>query len=331
MIIRLITQALLATSLLQLYPTDVGMVERYATLPEAEVRTPGVYEAMSLVNRRLPTARDAERAPRKVEPTSIGVVTSAVSAVVVDRATGTVLFEKNIGEPRSIGSITKLMTSYIFLKGNPDLDAPAALMASDIRPGGIQHLSVGDEVTVGDLMRASLVASDNSATAALVRLSGMSEGDFVSRMNEVAAEIGMRATTFMDPTGLSPENRSVAPDIVRLVDEALKVDAIREATQLSSALIRGASGRGYTIRSTDELLETFLNQPPYRVVGGKTGFLPEAGYCLGSLIAENGGHEIIVVVLGSETKEGRFHDVKALAAWAYKVFEWPDERLAVTL
>ena len=64
------------------------------------------------------------------------------------------------------------------------------------------------------------------------------------------------------------------------------------------------------------------------MVGGKTGFLPEAGYCLGSLVSENGGHELIVVVLGSETKEGRFQDVKALAAWAYKVFKWPDEKVA---
>ena len=73
------------------------------------------------------------------------------------------------------------------------------------------------------------------------------------------------------------------------------------------------------------MLGTYLNQTPYKIVGGKTGFLPEAGYCLGSLISENNGHEIIVVVLGSETKDGRFQDVKALAAWAYKVFDWPDE------
>jgi D-alanyl-D-alanine carboxypeptidase len=186
-------------------------------------------------------------------------------------------------------------------------------------------------VTVGDLLRASLVGSDNSATAALVRLSGLSEGDFVGRMNEMAADIGMRATTFYDPTGLSADNRSVASDIARLIDEALKVDVVREATQLPYASFQGASGRAYAVETTDDLLNSFLNAPPYKIVGGKTGYLPEAGYCLGSLVSENGGHEIIVVVLGSETITGRFQDVKALAAWAYKAFEWPDERRADSL
>lgn len=326
MIIRLITQTILATTLLQLYPYDAGLVEQYATLPVADVRRPGVYEAIDLLERTLPTAPDAAaRAPRKINPTSVGVVTSAVSAIVVDRASGTVLYEKNGSEPRSIGSITKLMTAFVFLKGNPDLSAPAALTAEDVRVGGIQHIAVGDIVTVGDLLRASLVASDNSATAALVRISGMSEGDFVGRMNEVAAEIGMRATTFYDPTGLSSENRSSAPDVVELVDAVLTLGVIRETTQLAAAVFTGSSGRQYVAPTTDELLATFLNQPPYKIVGGKTGFLPEAGYCLGSMVSENNGHELIVVVLGSETKEGRFQDVKALAAWAYKVFEWPDE------
>lgn len=325
MIVRLFSQLILATTLLQVYPTDAGMVERYATLPASEIRTLGVEEAIALFDRRLPTAHDSERAPKKIEPNSIGVITSAVSAIVVDRATGTVLYEKNSNEPRSIGSISKLMTAFVFLKTNPNLDAPALLQSEDIRAGGMQHISIGDMVTVRDLLQASLVGSDNSATAALVRLSGMSEGDFVSRMNEIAAEIGMQSTTFLDPTGLSSDNRSVAPDVVRLIDETIKVDEIRSATQLPVTTFSGASGRVYSVESTDELLGTYLNQPPYQVVGGKTGFLPEAGYCLGSLISENNGHEIIVVVLGSETKEGRFQDVKALASWAYKVFDWPDE------
>lgn len=331
MIIRLLTQVLLATTLLQLYPADAGVVERYATLPAAESRTAGAYDALTLLGRTLPVAPDASRAPVKVDPTSVGVVTSAVSAIVVDRATGAVLYEKNSADPRSIGSISKLMTAFVFLKGNPDLSAAAAIAPEDVRSGGVQHVSVGDPVTVADLFHASLVGSDNSATASLVRLSGMSEGDFVARMNETAAEIGMRETTFLDPTGLSAENRSIAPDLVRLVDEAMKVDAIREATEMPAVSFRGGSGRVYSIETTDDLLHSFLNQPPYKVIGGKTGFLPEAGYCLGSLVAENDGHELLVVVLGSETINGRFQDVKALAAWAYKVYQWPDEKQADAL
>lgn len=322
---------MLATTLLQMYPSNAGMVERYATLPSAEIRQPGAYDALALLNRRLPTAQNATRAPVKVEPTSVGVVTSAVSALVLDRATRAVLYEKNGEEPRSIGSITKLMTAFVFLRGNPDLSSPAAIAPEDVRAGGVQHVSVGDIVTAGDLLRASLVGSDNSSTASLVRLSGMSEGDFVGRMNETAAEMGLRATTFSDPTGLSPENRSIASDVALLVDEALTVDTIREATQMASVSFPGASGRTYSVRTTDELLNSFLNQLPYRIVGGKTGYLPEAGYGLGSLVSEFDGHEIIVVVLGSETLAGRFQDVKALAVWAYRAFEWPDEHDTASL
>lgn len=325
MILRVLTQLLLATTLLQMYPYDAGMVERYATLPASEQRQPGALEAMALLTGALPEAPDAMRAPIKTDANSVGVVTSAVSAIVVDRATGAVLYEKNVAEPRSIGSITKLMTAFVFLRGNPDLTSPAALQPSDVRSGGVQHVSIGDTVTIRDLLHASLVGSDNSSTAALVRLSGLSEGDFVGKMNEAAAEIGMRATTFLDPTGLSSDNRSVAPDVVKLIDAVMRVDVIREATEQPVATFRGASGRAYAIATTDDLLNSFLNRAPFRVVGGKTGFLPEAGYCLGSVVSENDGHELVVVVLGSETIMGRFQDVKALAAWAYKVFEWPDE------
>ncbi len=325
--LRLLAQLLLASSLFQIFPPDAGTVERYATLPEASNRGFATIEqTLSLLHTTLPQASEASRAPVKVEPTSVGVVTSAQSAIVVDRVTGEVLYEKNGTDPRSIGSISKLMTAHVFLEGQPDLSAAAAIQPEDVREGGTQHVAIGDVVTIKDLLTASLVASDNSATQALVRLSGMPEGEFIGRMNEAAAEMGMLYTTFMDPTGLSSDNRSVVRDVAHLIDTALKNDVIRETTELPVATFTSASGRVYTVKTTDELLSTFLNEPPYNVVGGKTGFLPEAGYCLGTLISENNAHELIVVVLGSETKEGRFRDVKALAAWAYKVFAWPDEQ-----
>jgi len=323
----LATHIVLVAALLQLYPADMGDVEA-ALGQEPMRRMPTISQIASVMRADEPAPHVGAIPPRKVEPASLGVVTSAVSALVVDRASGMVLYEKNSDASRSIGSISKLMTALVYLDGNPDLDAPAALQGSDIRWGGIQHVSVGDVVRARDLLHASLIGSDNSATAALVRLSGLSEGDFVARMNEKAAEIGMRATTFMDPTGLSADNRAVAADIVRLLDVSLANDDIRAATQLAEVSFAGESGRVYTIPSTDELLGTFLNEDPYRVVGGKTGYLPEAGYCLGTVVSENGGHEIAVVVLGSETKAGRFTDVKALAAWAFRVYEWADEPIA---
>src|SRR5690242_8797793 len=100
MITRLLAQLILATTLLQLYPADAGVVEERATLPEPEQRvSAGMYEALSLLYRPLPVAADSDRHPTKVDTTSVGVVTSAVSAMVVDRTSGTVLYEKNVEEP----------------------------------------------------------------------------------------------------------------------------------------------------------------------------------------------------------------------------------------
>ncbi len=327
MIFRLFVQTILAMGLLQVYPHDAGMIERRALLPSAEDRRAigaGLYEALSLINRPLPTAPDVKRGPIKLDKTSMGVVTSAVSAIVIDRRTGNVLFEKNSDVSRSIGSISKLMAAMVFLQGKPNLAAPAAIEADDVRQGGMQHLAIGDQVSMRDLLKAALIGSDNTAIAALVRLSGLSTSDFVARMNETSADMGLNATTFVDPAGLSADNRSVAPDLAKMVDEAMKQEEIRSITELAEADITGASGRTYKVESTNELLKSFLNQPPYRIIGGKTGFLPEAGYCFGSVFSDAGEHQIIVVVLGSDSKQGRFQDAKALAAWAYKVFAWPD-------
>lgn len=330
MMYRFLVQTVLSLGLLQAFPADAGVVERHASLPTAPdrvaVASPGVYEAQALLARPLPQAADVGPGPVKVDRTSVGVETSAVAAIVVDRSTGKVLFEKNGDTPRSIGSISKLMATMVYLQGKPDLDADAAIEAEDVRQGGVQHLAVGDTVKVRDLLEAALIGSDNTAVYALVRLSGLSIGDFVARMNETAAEMGLRATTFIDPAGLSPDNRSIAPDLATMVDHALKQETIRTITAMPEAKITGASGRTYTVESTNELLTSFMNQPPYKIVGGKTGYLPEAGYCFGAVFSEKDGHELTVVVLGSDSKQGRFQDAKALAAWAYKVFDWPDER-----
>ena len=321
MILKLFTQVILASTLLQLFPVDARDLERAAQSTASEPVSSS-YSVFTLPQPHLPVAKDIARVPVKKDPTRLGVITSAVSAIVVDRQTGAILFEKNRETPRSIGSITKLMTAVVFLEGDPDLTQRASIQAADVRLGGIQHIRTNDEVTVRDLVYASLVSSDNSATASLMRLSRMTSGDFIAKMNETAAAIGMQQTQFVDPTGLSAKNVSVVSDLVKLIDHAANNETIRDATQHATYVIQAASGTTYTLESTDQLLSTFVNQDPYRIVAAKTGYLPEAGYCLGTLFSDADGHEIIAVVLGSETEPGRFQDVKSLAVWTYDVYEW---------
>src|SRR3989339_1256196 len=317
MILRLFAQVLLATSLFQLFPADAGQIQEVARLPEAGPRrSMQIGAILSFLSSSLPESESKEVAPQKIHPLSVGVNIAAVSALVVDAGSGTVLFEKQADEPRSIGSMTKLMTALVFLQSKPDLQARASIQPEDVRVGGQQHVSVGDEVSVQDLILASLVSSDNSATMSLARLSGLSESDFIVRMNEVASELGMTRTTFTDPTGLSPENRSVTGDLVKMLRAALADGTIHSATEHVSASIQGVSKRIYPLENTDELMKTFLNEAPYHMVGGKTGYLPEAGYCLGVQIQKEGSGDLFIIVLGSDSKEGRVQDVKKLAVWA---------------
>ncbi len=321
MIFKLFTHVILTTALLQLFPVDARDLERSILTPPTP-QVSAAYTVFTLPQAHLPMAKDAPQVPTKKDPTRLGVATSAVSAIVIDRKTGAVLFEKNREAPRSIGSITKLMTALVFLQSNPDLSASASIESGDVRLGGVQHIRTNDEVTVRDLLYASLVSSDNSATASLMRLSHLTSGDFVAKMNEMAATIGMQQTQFVDPTGLSAKNVSVVSDLAKLLDYAASNETIRDATEHATFTIHGASGTTYALESTDQLLGTFVNQNPYHIVAAKTGYLPEAGYCLGTLFSDAQGHEIIAVVLGSDTEPGRFQDVKSMAVWAYDVYQW---------
>lgn len=312
-------QAVLTVGLVQFVPVDGAGLERAAKLPTA-VEYPASTIMMSLAQASLPTSPD--RLPKRTDDQSVGVVTSAKSVLIVDRTSGAALYEKNADEVRPIGSISKLMTALVFLETHPNLDGPGSVISEDYREGGRMYLAVNDPVTVRDLLRASLIGSDNTATISLVRISGLSESDFVANMNAKAAELGMTNSTFRDPTGLSAANVSTARDIVLLLSAVQNVPEIASTIVMSQVTITQASGRGVTIDSTDELLTSFINQPPFSMLGGKTGYLPEAGYCIGVGVRHEHAGDVFIVLLGSDNKYTRVQEVKGLADWVYRVFTW---------
>lgn len=328
MIFKAVIQMMLVLSVVEFVPVDGAVLEDRAGLPRAGGRVPTVIELTHRVlNPAVHLTNPIADAPVKVHEASLGIVTTAVSTLVYDRASATTLYQENAGDIRSIGSITKLMTAYTALAEGLDLDATAAVREADVRAGGHDYLKVNDEVTIRDLLQASLVGSDNSATVALVRLTGLSTDEFVLHMNEEAERMGLTETTFADPTGLSARNRSTARDIVRLLEVILANEEIQIATTEPYTNFVSAIGNSYVIPNTNELLLTYINRDPYTIVGGKTGFLPQAGYCLAMRVQEEGGHDLYVVVLGAASKELRFQEVKGLAQWAYDTFAWPGEEV----
>jgi D-alanyl-D-alanine endopeptidase (penicillin-binding protein 7) len=224
------------------------------------------------------------------------------------------LFTKEADEVQPIASITKLMTSLVFLDNNPGWEKIYKISARDEVKGGRLNLYPGDSVKIKDLFHTSLVASDNGATLALVHATGLGENEFVSRMNEKAAVFGLSRTKFVDPIGLGDGNVSTAREVAILAQAAFRQEEISRATMKSEYVFLTVEGREKKIESTDYLL--FDSDNSFEVLGGKTGYTDSAGYCFVSLLQSHDGRKVISVVLNSDGKNNRFRDAKKSARWA---------------
>lgn len=262
--------------------------------------------------------------PVKVNPESLGIAVTAKSAVVLDEQTGKILFSKNAGEVRPLASITKLMTALVFLEHNPGWEKVVTITKDDARVGGIVYLLPGEQVTVSDLFNLTLVSSTNEAAVALASSTGLELGEFVNLMNEKAVELGLQNTKFVEPTGLEPGNVSTAYELSLLAKEVFSQPEIAKVTRqrvYNFSILN--SGRLRKAVTTNDLLSTFINDKNYgyEILGAKTGFLEEAGYCLTTQIVK-GENSIIITLLGSSTEKDRWQEVKGLAEWSFENYRW---------
>lgn len=238
---------------------------------------------------------------------------SSAGAIVVDRERGRTLGAKDADKVLPIASITKLAFALVFLQARVPWDTEVTIESVDLAPGR-QHFSVGDRLPARDLFFASLVGSSNTGVRALVRSTGLSQEEFVSRMNEEARALGLFNTRFADPTGLDPDNSSTARDVSILFARAFRDPVIASALSFGSFPV-SVGGRTRLIASTDALLSRNLPQG-LTVLGGKTGSLPEDGYSFVGGFSLPDGRRIDVVVLNSPSHGDRFRDAATLAAWA---------------
>ncbi|PIR93506.1 hypothetical protein COT99_00350 [Candidatus Falkowbacteria bacterium CG10_big_fil_rev_8_21_14_0_10_43_10] len=244
---------------------------------------------------------------------------SASSAIVIDAASQKVLMEKNADGPSSIASITKLITALVALDHQPDFAGEYTMREEDRRDGGRINLFWGDKISIEDLFNASLVGSDNTATIALVHALGFSEPEFVAKMNEKAGELGLKNTNFVDPIGLSSNNKSTAREVAKIIEAALAREKIQQTVIQNKYILKTKQGKARTIESTDILLN---KKNGYEILGGKTGYLGSAGFCFAGKFKEY-EQEIISVVLGSEGVDLRFSETDELVRWAYENYVWP--------
>jgi serine-type D-Ala-D-Ala endopeptidase (penicillin-binding protein 7) len=235
----------------------------------------------------------------------------AEAAIIYSPETKQVLWEQNSQTPRSIASITKVMTATVFLEDDPDLSRVVTVERSDVFQASTSYLHSKDQLTVDAVLHLMLIASDNSAARVLARVSPYGSSGFIARMNEKAAELGLESTHYADPSGLLSDNVSSAYDMACLITHASEDDRIASIMRTPSYEVRVAR-RTIAIHSTNRL----LGRDDVDVRAGKTGFISKSGYCLATLLrVPQSDERFAVVVLGARSNAGRFLETQNLFKW----------------
>ena len=238
----------------------------------------------------------------------------AKSALLMDVATGTVLYEQNAHTPLAPASVTKVMTMLLIMEaidsGRIGWDDPVTASEAAAAKGGSQiYLKVGETMPVSDMVKAIAVSSANDCACAMAEHIAGSESAFVSMMNSRAKDLGMADTHFVNCTGLddgeeAAQHRTSAHDIAVMSRQLLKYHPdIKKYTTIWMDTLRNGT---FGLSNTNKMVR-FYNG----ATGLKTGFTSGAGYCL-SASAEREGMELVAVVMGCETSAKRFAACKSL-------------------
>jgi serine-type D-Ala-D-Ala endopeptidase (penicillin-binding protein 7) len=235
----------------------------------------------------------------------------AAAAIIYNPENGQVLWEANSQDKRSIASITKVMTAAVALEDDPDLTREVVVARSDTYGANHTYLRTNERVSTRDLLHLALIASDNAAARALARSSTDGYDGFVARMNAKAQELGLDNTTYSDPSGLDPANVSSAFDMARLIAFAAADERIASIMRMQQFTVH-TNRRAINIHSTNQL----VMKGDVDVLGGKTGFISKAGYCLATLLRlPQTDQQVAVVVLGARSNAGRFMETRHLFNW----------------
>ncbi|MBR0063706.1 MAG: D-alanyl-D-alanine carboxypeptidase [Oscillospiraceae bacterium] len=242
----------------------------------------------------------------------------APSAILMERDTGAVLYEKNADEKLRPASVTKVMTILLIAEaidsGDVSLDDTVTTSAFAASMGGSQvYLKEGETMTVRDMLKCIVVVSANDCAVAMAEHLAGSESAFAGRMNARAAELGMVNTHFTNCTGLydDDEHLTTARDIAIMSREVIKHKWLRDFTQIWTDTIRNGE---FGLTNTNKLIRYFPG-----ATGLKTGYTSKAGRCLAAS-AERDGVEYVAVVLNCATSDDRFNSAKTLLSYGFSTF-----------
>lgn len=244
----------------------------------------------------------------------------ASSAIVIERDTGEVLFEKNSHEKLPPASMTKIMTMLLIMeaidKGSLSYDDKIRTSEYAASMGGSQiFLEPGEEMTVSDLLKGIAIASGNDASVAMAEHIAGTEEAFVEMMNEKAKELGLKNTNFMNTNGLpAKDHYTTAYDLAMISKELLKYEDITKFTGIYEDYLRQDSDKKFWLVNTNKLVRFYPG-----VDGLKTGFTREAMYCL-TATAEKNDMRVISVIMGAPSPKERNAQITSMLDYAFSQF-----------
>lgn len=240
--------------------------------------------------------------------------------VIFDRESKTAVYGKDENKQTAMASTTKIMTSLVVLENCKDLNEIVTIDTKSAGTGGsVLGLKKDDKISVRDLLYGLMLRSGNDTAVALALHIGGSIEGFAKLMNDKAQEIGLKDTHFVTPHGLDdPNHYTTAYELAYLTDYALKNETLARIVKTSYATIT-INGSQREIKNTNELLLAGTEG----VYGVKTGFTNNAGRCLVTAVKRN-DMDLIVVVLGADTRKDRAKDSLKLIDYAYKKYRVED-------
>ena len=233
---------------------------------------------------------------------------------ILDRASGRCIYGKDENKQTAMASTTKIM-SIIIVVENCNLKDNVTITAKAAGTGGSRlGLHIDDQITVNDLLYGLMLRSGNDAAVALAIHTAGSVEKFANLMNQKAEELGLTNTHFVTPHGLDDsEHYTTAYELAKITDYALKNETIEKIVKTKTTTIY-INGNPMQISNTNELLGNLEG-----VYGVKTGFTNNAGRCLATSV-KRGDMDLIIVVLGADTRKDRAKDSMKLIEYAYKKF-----------
>lgn len=239
---------------------------------------------------------------------ALAVPLGSQSVLVIEDATGKVLLEKNSDRVVSIASLTKLMTAMVVLDAKQDLNEVIAIEQGDVDvlKHSTSRVPVGARISRGDVLQLALMSSDNRAAASLGRTYPGGMVAFKAAVRAKIAALGMTQTVIEEPTGLSPNNKSTAADLIKMAAASSAYPVITQMTTDSNDMIN-INGRNVQYRNTNRL----VGAKGWDIGLSKTGYTEEAGRCLIMRI-KSAGKDATLVLLNAKASSTRILDALSI-------------------